>query len=264
MAPDKRAVRILADTYWSAAGWKRDPTTSPEDFAYAKAHGLMFDPVSISHDEAVNGVLAAVAATDKDKVVAAFLASLGSRRLDIRSALGTYAVGRHMRVHSKHHSGPCAYCGKYDLAAEDLNILNFERFKWGGVRHTHPEYIAFDLRVFSAVEEVAPREEDLVIFRSIVDAAASMPAKARPNHLDKALAKIVPSNGAERRVLIEILGYAGILVDPGKPDFRQGFVPVDQRARTPWHTDDWSYPAQWWMGSYGVNQSAVDEWFPAL
>jgi hypothetical protein len=46
-APDKKAVGILLSTYWSSEGWREPPTTAPDDFAYARAAGLMFDsPVS--------------------------------------------------------------------------------------------------------------------------------------------------------------------------------------------------------------------------
>lgn len=111
MALDERAVRILKDTYWSSAGWRHVPSVAPEDFAHAKSHGVMFDPLTVTHDEVVSGALQAVAGTSQDKVVGAFLASLGSRRLELRSALGSYAVGRHMRFHDAATQRCCAYCG---------------------------------------------------------------------------------------------------------------------------------------------------------
>ena len=268
MELDRQAVRILTETYWSSAGWKRNPETRQEDFAYAKSHGIMFDPVVMLHDQAIKAATNAVSAVSRDAVVAAFLASLSSRRLDLRSALGTYAAGHHMKPHRFENNGSmlaCAYCGDYDLPRPvDLNILNFERIKWGGTRHDQPSYIAFDLQTFETIPTVTPTDEDVRILRLILDIAGSMPAKARPNHLDKALAKIFPSNSAERRTLIAILGFAGVFVDPGRPNFRTQFVPIERRERTPWHTVDWSYPAMWWMGSHGVNQSAVNEWFPFL
>jgi hypothetical protein len=267
MGPDKRAIRILHDTYWSPAGWKRDREVTAEDFAYAKAQGVMFEAVTFTHDEVVMTALRAVAATHPHKVVEAFVASLSSRRLDLRSALGSYAVGRHMQPHHKAVSSlrsNCSYCGAYNRSDADFNAMNFERFKWGGVRHADPEYIAFDLARLSAALDILPRAEDLAILRSIFAVAGSMSSKARPRDLDKALATVLPSNSSERRTLIGILGYAGILVDPDRPDFRKHFVPVEQRERTPWHTDDWPYPIQWWNGSYGVNQSAVDEWFASF
>ena len=33
----------------------------------------------------------------------------------------------------------------------DWNVLNFERLKWGGVRHGEPSYMAFDLLILLLV-----------------------------------------------------------------------------------------------------------------
>lgn len=91
-----------------------------------------------------------------------------------------------------------------------------------------------------------------------------MGPKARLNDFEKALSNILPSNQGERPVLIGILGFAGILIDPSRPDFRQQFVPSAERERTHWHKDDGPYPVQWWNGSHGVNEAAVAEWFPDI
>ena len=50
---DKKAKDILFKTCWSSRGWLDERATDPQDLAYAKSQGLMFDPVSITHDEAV-------------------------------------------------------------------------------------------------------------------------------------------------------------------------------------------------------------------
>lgn len=54
IAVDKRALKILSNTHWSTAGWKRQPETPADDFSYAKAAGLMFDPVHVTHDQAID------------------------------------------------------------------------------------------------------------------------------------------------------------------------------------------------------------------
>lgn len=266
MGLDKRALKILSDTYWSSSGWKRDPAVRPEDFAYARSRGVMFDPDVLSHDDAIDAAIAAVKAADKAVVAEAFVASLRSRRLDLRSALGSFAVGRHMRVHrtmTLDGSVGCRYCGAYQDFG-DLNILNFERVKWGGVRHYDPRYIAFDLQLFAAQKPGTPTAEDFRILAAVLDVANSMPSTARPGDLEKALSKLLPSNSAERRTLIGLLGYAGILVDPTRPNFLHQFVPDVDREPTRWHKDDWPYPVQWWNGSHGVNDVAVAEWFPGI
>ena len=47
MSGDKKALRILTDTYWSPKGWKRDKTIDSADFEYARQAGYMFDPVTV-------------------------------------------------------------------------------------------------------------------------------------------------------------------------------------------------------------------------
>src|SRR5436189_202810 len=83
-------------------------------------------------------------------------------RLDRRSALGSFAVARHFPDH-RHTGGSaryCTVCGSLgdpaDNCPEDLSVLNFERFKWGGVRHLHPIYAALDLELFAKGEKPVP------------------------------------------------------------------------------------------------------------
>lgn len=267
MAVDERAKKILMARFWSPAGWKLDPVVPPEDFAYAKIAGLMFDPLASTHDQTVASAVAAVSKTNHIDAVNAFISSLGSRRLELRSALGSYAVGRHLKQHGIAMAGgrgPCPYCGEYGTSDVDLNVLNFERFKWGGVRHEQPEYIAFDLKSFATLERVKPTKADFSILRAIFESIRCLPPTSRLRDLERALSGILPSNKSERQVLISILGYAGVLVDLSRPDFRGDFVPFAKREHTRWSKDDWPYPVRWWTGSCGLNQAAIDEWFPDL
>jgi hypothetical protein len=217
---DKRALKILFDTYWTVAGWRKQPATCSEDFAYAKSVGVMFEPVLVTHDEAVDWALGCRKVVSKGAVVAGFLASLSSRRLDLRSALGSFAVLRNFPAHrwsrTQRPQHSCPICGAYERSAsrEDLNVLNFERFKWGGVRHENPLYMAFDLDRFARTDVPSPTNDDHAIMRQIIRTAASMQKGSKLSDLVKALAPVLPSNKAERRRLIGILGYCGILRDP--------------------------------------------------
>ena len=97
---DQKGYKILQDTYWSSAGWRKEPQVSKEDFAYAKEAGFMFDPVKLSHNQSIEWLQEAFSKVERQKVTSAFLASLRTRRLDWRSALGSYALARHF---PKHH-----------------------------------------------------------------------------------------------------------------------------------------------------------------
>ena len=83
---DRRALKVLFDTYWTSAGWRdeRSRSTPPVDFEYAKQAGVMFDPIRVSHDDIVKRAITAVRGVTRQTVADAFVVSLSSRRLDLR------------------------------------------------------------------------------------------------------------------------------------------------------------------------------------
>lgn len=93
---DKKALKILFDTYWSSKGWKpeSEQVTPDEAFLYAKRAGVMFDPERISHDEIIRRALQVVEKINDRVVADAFLSSLSSRRLELESSRRTRPSGR--------------------------------------------------------------------------------------------------------------------------------------------------------------------------
>ena len=271
-ALDRRALKALFGTYWTAGGWRcapantaRTPLPPATEVEYARAAGYMFDPRPMTHDQVVSWLLRVRGAVTRKEATDAFLASLGSRRLDWRSALGSFAVARHFHDHP-HPGGNARVCptcgslgGTADDVAGDLSILNFERFKWGGVRHLWPVYAALDLELFAKAEKPVPRAEDLAIMGRIIEAARGMPPDARLDQLQRAVGEHLPSSKHERRVLLEILGYCGILQDPRHPGFLEEFRVCS--ARHGGGRGDWSYPVEHWRGRHGVNEQALGFWF---
>jgi hypothetical protein len=265
---DKRAVKILFATYWSSAGWKKDRTISPEDFAYAKAKGVMFDARTTRHDDMVQSTRAMAEKVGHATVSQAFLASLSSRELSLRSALGSFAATRWLPHHS-YGEGRFRYCCQVcgdssQYEQEDLNVLNFERLKWGGVRHLRPYYAGFDLAEFWKLPVGEPTTTDCDILKRVLDVSASQSADARANDLEKAIAGLFPSSKDERRNVLQILGYCGILQPSDHPTFFQSYAHMDGRAQPTEHKNDWSFPLLWWRGRDGVNTAAVRFYFPSL
>src|SRR5262245_33281705 len=107
---DRRALKVLFDTYWTAAGWRDEHSrsTPPEDFQYAKHAGLMFDSIRLSHFDIVERAIAAVRPVERQAVADAFIVSLSSRHLELRSALGSFAVLQHFPRHGD--PPPRTYC----------------------------------------------------------------------------------------------------------------------------------------------------------
>jgi hypothetical protein len=262
--PDKKAVQILFDMYWSPSGWKPKQTRSisAADFEYAKSQGVMFDPVTTSHQDVVERLLRGISGLTPPEVGDAFLASLSCRRLDWRSVLGSYAVFRHMPPHEETGTIRCEICGLYlDDAANDLNVLNFERLKWGGVRHMSPDYALLDIELFLAMPRPIPTLEDFVLFNSLIASLSAAPADATSATLNKALPKALGANKAERDVMIGMLGFVDVLATKEHQGFAREFVKADLRSLPQRRFVDMAYPACWWRKQDGVQFEPLKEYF---
>lgn len=258
---DKRALKILFEAYWSAQGWHRDgPRVSPDDFAYAKAHGVMFDAVAPDHGDTVARLLALIGRLSQRQVADGFLASLSTRRLDWRSALGSYAVFRWLPEHGADPGPGCDVCG-CSPRETDFSILNFERHKWGGVRHMNPVYAALDLQLFLDEPPPAPTPVDIGIFRDLVAAIDAVPVGVTSAALHQHFPRSLKANKAERDQVVGILGLCGVLVTRAHPGFAERFVPPCERELPDRHFVDMAYPACWWTGADGVQTARLRELF---
>ncbi|MFI7542974.1 hypothetical protein [Actinoplanes sp. NPDC049599] len=169
-------------------------------------------PRSDSHDGWVAAARKAAASVSAAEVGDAFLESLSSRRLDLRSALGSYAVGRALEEHeyrAARGARHCVVCEQYPDPEEDVNVLNFERFKWGGVRHSDVRYVAFDLEQFARAPRTGATDADRLLGREIIKTLGALPAGSMVGKAAASL-RMVPSNKAEREVLVMILMSFGI------------------------------------------------------
>lgn len=262
---DKRAQKILFDTFWSPTGWKRanQRTVSDDDYAFAKSKGLMFDPVRIDHSDAVDRLSNLTARLTKQLVADAFLASLSTRRLDWRSALGSYAVFQNFHSHTtQSESRVCAVCGfNVEPVGLDLNVLNFERLKWGGVRHGDVAYAMLDLELFLDQTIATPSPEDVKIFRDILSCINDAPVRVASASLHHEFAECLKSNKAERDVIVAILGYCGIIATPEHPGFSDNFIPPVSRELPDRHFVDMPYPACWWRRENGINLPNLKKYF---
>jgi hypothetical protein len=142
--------------------------------------------------------------------------------------LGSFAVLQHFPRHTAAgEREACPVCGEYNRPAEgkDVNVLNFERFKWGGVRHDRPFYASFDLGLFQKLSRVAPTPADVAVFKGVLKAIDTAPPTTSSSSLEKHLGKAFKSSKAERETVVGILGYCGILATAAHPGYMRRFVP---------------------------------------
>jgi len=270
MVEDRRALKVLFDTYWCSKGWKSagkpgwTPQTPPDDYDYAIRAGVMFPARTLTHDAMLEKIGLLRSRISPHRVGAAFVESLTSGRLGLRSGLGSYAVALRLPLHrlsSMSGDRRCQVCGGYDTENTDCNVLNFERHKWGGVRHDKPAYIAFDLERFIAESAETSTDCDREKLDRLLATVESVQVGAKLSELVRALKSVVPGNDAQRRTVVAILGYAGIVQIADRPGFLRSFTRVADREETPWYKDDWPYPIRWWRGGQGIDAEAVRFWF---
>jgi hypothetical protein len=265
----KAALRPLLDMHWSSQGW-RDPLLVPveEDMRRAVDAGVMFtQPWTVDHDGLVETARSVASQVSIEDVSRAFVASLSSRRLDLRSALGSFAVARLLPEHrwtpAPGRQG-CAVCGlKSARREEDINILNFERFKWGGVRRDDIAYVVFDLQQFQRAPKLQPTEADIALGRDLIAALRTAPSKMTGAQAQGRIA-MLKSNKSERDTLIDILGVCSILETPDHQGYYSQFTPVSERVLPEYRFVERTYPVCWWRGANGINDAALALFIPQL
>jgi hypothetical protein len=226
------------------------------------------------HADAISRLRQLADLTPRHVVSRAFVASLSTRALEARSALGSYALARVMPEHllapiAGAFATICNVCGwsRMPSAHEDLEVETHahfaaERRRYGGVRHLDPRYAAYDLAEFQSLPPLYPTAGDWRILELILRTPPLLSPEAKAADLERALKSILPSNKDERGVLIRILAYAGVLEAPGYPSFFDGYVHPDARDLPPQRFADWGYPTTWWRARHGVRADAVAYWFP--
>jgi hypothetical protein len=260
---DKKALKILLTTFWSTSGWKKDQSVSPQDFVYAKQAGYMFDPIKISNSQIVGKAIQIRNSTKLNLVTDAFLASLSTRRLELRSAFGSYMVLHDLPMHRcEAKEKQCEICGQYiGDHEEDLNVLNFERFKWGGVRHDQLLYCLFDLEQFLKLDNIKPNKDDFSIFKEVIQSIEKAPSKTTSASLQEYFPISFKSNKSERDNFVQILGLCGILETKDQRGYLDKFVPYVDRVTPDRHFVDMCYPVCWWRKSDGINYGALKRLF---
>jgi hypothetical protein len=240
---DAKAKRILFRTYWSNGWTGRDwRSASPEDFAYAKAQGIMFDPVTWTHDDNVARVQPFRSPHFAQVVGAGFATSLSSRRLEWRSALASWSMLERLPAHAY---DPVQSGEFYDTDGNVIGTSDICRTcrdappNWQLTAHEADAGI--DLNVLSFERE---------LLRAILGSISTIPENATAGRLVRELKPGIPGTAAEHRQLVEILGTAGVL----RPAARDR--PEHLRS-------DWG-PGGQWRGSDRYDEQRILQLFPTL
>ena len=273
-------LKILLNAYWGREGWKSG-AVAEADFALAKEQGYMFDdPKPTPHAVILWRLRMALAQITPADVANAFLYSLSTRALAYRSALGSYWFAVSISAHESTGQNECTICGWKNWLSgrelferrrivdalhvdwtllsragrNDLNVLNFERYKWGGVRHTFVTYALFDLEQFLKLPKPQHTDEDERILRDMLACVSELEPRNKAAYLQRLITKkrLLPSNRDEVNVLLNILGVCGVLSSKAHPCYAEKSETGDASPSV--QTSDYLYPLCQWRAGDGVNR----------
>ncbi|MBE6811387.1 MAG: hypothetical protein E7523_00730 [Ruminococcaceae bacterium] len=261
--------------------WRSEISVSEEDISCAKEKGYLFDyPAYESHADSLHRLNSIISKIDPTDIADAFLFSLSTRKLEYRSALGSYYYAKAVREHSfmaSHNETlaaaavHCYLCGwdawqtspsKFELLYEGYNRYNYERYKFGGVRHAYINYALFDLEQFTKLPKVTPADEDRQILTQILSCVDRLNNSDKVGKLRDTIvkAKIFKSNKDEVSVLLDELGICGILTGKDYPSYDVYFANEYERAPVE-HRNDFAYPVNRWYARDGINTEKLKEVF---
>ena len=133
--------------------------------------------------------------------------------------------------------------------------MNFERYKWGGVRHTKPKYALFDLEQFLLLPKVTPEDEDIRILKEVLSCVSELKPSDKVGALQKTITskKIFSSNKSEVQIMLDILGICGVLSSADHPCYADKFAPCDGSRDPVESKNDYAYPVNRWYARDGIN-----------
>lgn len=257
---------------------------SKEEMAVAREKGYLFDyPKYETHSDTLQRLRSILAQIDPKDVANAFLFSLSTRRLEYRSALGSYyyamAIPEHECMNSilaqtckKEAATHCYLCGWSawkDVPDEfdkkyGLNFHNYNRFKYGGsaIGYNELTYAIFDLEQFLKLPKVKPADDDRQIFTKMLSCVERLESSDNAGKLRDVIQRenIFKTNKDEVSVILGALGICGILACDDFPAYDVYFANEYQRDPLE-HKSYFAYPVNRWHARDGINYKRLIEVF---
>lgn len=218
----------------------------------------------MNHDQLVQACRQATENIDPRAVGSAFVASLTTKRLDLRVALPSFAVCRQLPEHEFQHStifaggdrGVCAICG-----LPEKEILVGRDIQSPGPAYYLENSLAV-LESFSQMDKPEPTSKDIEALNQIIRCLGNS-AEAKLGELPKLLQGVFPSNKYQRQDLLGFLAIAGAF-NLEVESYFEGWVPFDLRESvmpSHFYAKDSLHPLRHYKPGTALNWDALNFWF---
>ena len=150
----------------------------------------------MDHDDLIASLVETCENTDRTRVARAFVASLRTKRFDLRSPLGSYAFHFNHPLHQLDGYRPdvgqnylaCRLCpffnnqGSRQIPFDCCDSIH--QGPWLGENYRNPAYALGDLMLFSNMKVPSPDKDDWQVFRELLQQVRELPDEARLTDLN--------------------------------------------------------------------------------
>lgn len=246
---------------------------SPEEILYLQKSGFVVnDIVYDTHDDNIHKLKEIIGNPNLSlhNVLSAYIAGFGSfprGRQPIMSYLFAHAVPFHHFCNSQGRE-ICEICTvKKDFWSE-RGMEIFRRY-WGYSWNELADQFYIDLEEFVKLPPRTATEEDLQIFRSVIDMIRNAPEDETPGQLEQRIkkSKLIPNCEKYRlRGQLMTLAELGVMYNPFIKPLFDGFTNFNTRCeigrKVPGGSrSDIILPLSGWRGKYGVCEERFEELF---
>ena len=216
------------------------------------------------HDQLVQACRQATEIISPRAVGSAFVASLTTKRLDLRVVLPSFAVCRKLPLHEFQHTtiftggdrGVCAICG-----LPEKEIIVGSEIQSPGPAYYLENSLAV-LENFPQMDKPEPTSKDIESLKLIISRLGDS-GGAKLGELPKLLQGVFPSNKYQRQDLLGFLAIAGAFKLEVE-SFFEGWVPFDLRESvmpSHFYAKDSLHPLRHYKPGTALNWDALNFWF---
>lgn len=206
-----------------------------------------------------------VGRSDRAAISRAFIIGVATGRYDYTSALGSFASFESLLQHDACPEDVAGLPEEGEAKEHHFLYYAFRRLWKPYVFHDTAPYAAFDLSRFNAHEPREPAEAERDSFRQLLNAIRSLPESARLTELQKSGSKLIKGNKYDRQHALEVLGYCGVLPSlEHEPLETRYLCQLHRPMPKHFYAREWRFPACLWSGSVGVDEEAIEKWFPGF
>lgn len=236
------------------------------ELQYLLDHGYATERRLLTHDEIVQDAILTARHSKQESYVQAFVAGTGQARFDWIAGLAAFAILRQMPEHTFVAGSPdaiaCQLCGSHRQRKVDLTFLNQCRFSIGGLVGGDIYHLWLYVSLGAKLPLIVPSSKDRENFRRLLDAIRATPPRMTARDVAKQLRTVFPykTTSDQRKSWLESLGCCGVLETAQYKGYLTAYINPGLAPRKS-RSSDWAYPIDWWIGSDGINEFALQHWF---